>query len=168
MSKTIAKPPTPFLEEAAIRGGMDLLMFGHRSHLQRADDALAERGLGRAHHRLLYLVSRQPGQPVTVYLHLLGITKQSLGRVLGDVMRKQLIQQRVGERDRRQRLIYLTEEGAALERGLFHQLHANMARAYEAAGAEHVHGYWAVMQHLMSDQAHGQFLAFNRVEQPSA
>ena len=78
MPKTISPPPAQYLRTDAIRGGMDLLMFAHRSSLSHADQALAEQGLGRAHHRVLYILSRNPGGTVKEILEFLGITKQSL------------------------------------------------------------------------------------------
>jgi DNA-binding MarR family transcriptional regulator len=145
---------------------MDLLMFAHKSHLALADDALAMRGLGRAHHRILYMVSRRPGETVTTLIDALGITKQSLYRVLHELTDQGLIEARAGERDRRTKLLCLTDEGAKLEHELFEQLHANMARAYAAAGEAAVNGYWSLMQHLMDKTAHGHFLAFNAAPKP--
>jgi DNA-binding MarR family transcriptional regulator len=161
MHDIIAPPSAQFLRSDAIRGGMDLLMFAHKSHLAHADEALAERGLGRAHHRVLYLLSRMPGGTVTNLLEALGITKQSLGRVMSDLRREELVETRVGERDRRTKLLFLTSKGAELESKLFDELHDNMARAYAAAGEEAVRGYWSMLQHLMDGSTHQRFLEFN-------
>ena len=161
MLKTISPPPAQYLRTDAIRGGMDLLMFAHKSHLAHADDALAERGLGRAHHRVLYFLPRKPGGTVTDLLDILGVTKQSLGRVMKDLQERDMVQSRPGERDRRTRLLYLTTKGLELESRLFDELHENMSRAYAAAGEKSVEGYWALMQHLMSPAAHANFLMFN-------
>lgn len=158
---TILYPPrAQFLRPQAIRSGMDLLMFAHKSHLAHADAALAERGLGRAHHRVLYFLSRRPGEPVGALLDTLGVTKQSLNRVARDLMREGLVEQRVGERDRRQRLLFLTEAGRELEQRLFDQLHENMTRACALAGEEAVRGYWCLMQHLMDDTTQERFRTF--------
>nr|WP_093334425.1 MarR family transcriptional regulator [Sphingomonas rubra] len=160
MLATVAPPPNQFLRSDAIRSGMDLLMFAHKSHLNRADVALAARGLGRAHHRALYFLSRRPGQTVGELVDTLGITKQSFGRVKTDLERAGLIETRKGQTDQRQRLIYLTDVGQKLEHDLFEQLHQNMARAYAAAGEQAVKGYWTLMQHLMDANTHSRFLAF--------
>lgn len=165
VTQPIAPAAAQYLRADAIRGGMDLLMFAHKSHLALADDALAARGLGRAHHRVLYMVSRRPGETIKTLLDALGIAKQSLGRVLRDLMDQGLIEARAGERDRRTKLLFLTDEGAMLEHELFEQLHANMARAYAAAGEVAVNGYWSLMQHLMDGTAHGHVLAFNAASQ---
>jgi DNA-binding MarR family transcriptional regulator len=81
--------------------------------------------------------------------------------VLRELTDQGLLEGRTGEHDRRTKLLYLTKEGTLLEHALFEQLHANMARAYAAAGEAAVSGYWCLMQHLMDDTAHGHFLAFN-------
>ena len=161
MTKPIVPTSAQYLRSHAIRGGMDLLMFAHKSHLNRADESLAAQGLGRAHHRALYILSRQPGGSVTDLFVILGITKQSLSRVLRELTGKGLLEARVDAQDRRRKMLYLTDKGAALEHDLFDQLHANMARAYAAAGETAVVGYWTLMQHLMDETAHRHFLAFN-------
>lgn len=161
MPRIISPPPAQYLRSDAIRGGMDLLMFAHKSHLAHADEALAERGLGRAHHRILYFLSRKPGGTVKDLLDVLGVTKQSLGRVMKDLLKQDMVESRTGEHDRRTKLLYLTMKGLTLENELFDELHENMARAYAAAGEKSVEGYWVLMQHLMSPGAHTNFLTFN-------
>ena len=74
-----------FLREAEIRRGIELLYFGYANLTRAADALLAEHGLGRAHHRALYFIARQPGLTVGELLRLLAITKQSLGRVLSEL-----------------------------------------------------------------------------------
>lgn len=138
-----------FLREPELRKGMELLYFGY-SHLTRAiDEGLAKQGLGRAHHRTLYFIARQPGLTVSQLLALLGITKQSLGRVLGELMERGLVEMRPGDRDRRQRLLRLTAEGAALEATLFDALRERLSAAYQSAGQGAVGGFWAVLEGLI-------------------
>lgn len=128
---------------------MELLYFGN-SHLTRAiDRGLAARGLGRAHHRALYFIARQPDISVSQLLGLLSITKQSLGRVLTEMVERGLVETRAGERDRRQRLLRLTEAGRALENELFEALRARLAAAYASAGQNAVSGFWAVLEGLI-------------------
>lgn len=100
MPNTVRPPRAQFLRDDVIRGGMDLLLFAHRSHLRHSDEELAALGLGRAHHRCLYFVGRQPDLSVSGLLGLLGITKQSLGRVLKSLVERDLIRIRTGEKDR--------------------------------------------------------------------
>src|SRR3546814_14153235 len=83
------------------------------------DRGLAAQGLGRAHHRALYFIARQPDLTVSHLLALLAITKQSLGRVLNELAERGLIESRPGERDRRQRLLRLTAAGAERATALF-------------------------------------------------
>jgi len=159
MNHSFVPAPDEFLCEQAVRGGMDLLFFANTRHLRHADDTLAYLGLGRAHHRIMYFVARQPGINVTALLAILGITKQSFGRVAKQLIAKGLMEQHTGERDRRQRLLMLTPEGAKLEKAIFDGLHDNVVRAYQGAGGEAVAGLWIVLQHLMGEEARVQFRA---------
>lgn len=138
-----------FLREPEIRRGVELLYFGY-SHLTRSiDEGLAKQGLGRAHHRALYFIARQPDLSVGDLIALLAITKQSLGRVLGELGERGLIESREGKQDRRQRLLRLTPEGAALEGELFDALRDRLATAYSSAGQGAVGGFWAVLEGLI-------------------
>ncbi|KQT32007.1 MarR family transcriptional regulator [Sphingomonas sp. Leaf412] len=138
-----------FLREPELRRGMELLYFGN-SHITRAiDRGLAEQGLGRAHHRALYFIARKPDLTVSDLLALLNITKQSLGRVLNELIERKLVDTRPGEKDRRQRLLKLTPEGAALESSLFDALRERLSAAYSRAGQEAVTGFWAVLEGLI-------------------
>jgi DNA-binding MarR family transcriptional regulator len=157
MSDLVIPPREQFLTEDAIRGGMDLLFFINTRHLRRADEKLAELGLGRAHHRVLYFIARKPDLTVSELLALLVVTKQSLGRISRDLTARGLVDTKVGDRDRRQRLLRLTSEGAALERELFQDLRDNVARAYAAAGSHAVGGFWIFAQHLIGVEGRSQF-----------
>ncbi len=138
-----------FLREPEIRRGVELLYFGY-SHLTRSiDRRLGEQGLGRAHHRALYFVARDPDITVGELLKLLGITKQSLGRVLTELGERGLIETRAGQADRRQRLLRLTGEGAALEAELFQALRERLSAAYAEAGQSSVAGFWTVLEGLI-------------------
>lgn len=161
MTDSIKPPPAQYLRDDVIRGGMDLLLFAHKSHLRHADAELDKIGLGRAHHRCLYFVARQPDLSVGDLLRLLSVTKQSLSRVLVILLKQGLIEQRVGEKDRRQRLLRLTPTGRLLEHQLFEGMHRNMSQAYAISGEEAVSGYWMVMQNLMNEDVREQFAAFH-------
>lgn len=140
-----------FLREAEIRRGVELLYFGY-SHLTRSiDDGLSAQGLGRAHHRALYFIARQPGLSVGELIALLAITKQSLGRVLTDLTERGLVETRPGKDDRRQRLLRLTATGEALEAELFAALRDKLAAAYSSAGQGAVGGFWAVLEGLIPE-----------------
>ena len=151
-----------FLREPEIRRGIELLYFGY-SHLTRAIDAdLATQGLGRAHHRALYFIARQPDLTVSELLALLGITKQSLGRVLGELSERGLVQSRSGERDRRQRLLRLTDAGRELETRLFDGLREKLSAAYVTAGQGAVGGFWAVLEGLIPAEERGRVEGLRR------
>jgi DNA-binding MarR family transcriptional regulator len=156
-------PASPlFLREPEIRRGVELLYFGY-SHLTRSiDESLADQGLGRAHHRALYFIARKPGLTVSELLNLLAITKQSLGRVLGDLAERGLVETRVGDTDRRQRLLRLTPAGAALEAGLFDALREKLAAAYSSADREAVGGFWAVLEGLIPPHERERIAALGR------
>lgn len=97
---------------------IELFFFAYRDFVRDPDDALSVYGFGRAHHRVLHFVDRNPGLRVTELLDILKITKQSLARVLRELIDKDFIVQREGEADRRQRLLFVTERGDRLAREL--------------------------------------------------
>jgi DNA-binding MarR family transcriptional regulator len=97
---------------------VEMLFFAYRDFVEDADVSLAELGFGRAHHRVLHFVGRSPGMTVAQLLDILRITKQSLSRVLKDLLEQGYVLQKEGPEDRRQRLLYLTPEGAELWRKL--------------------------------------------------
>jgi DNA-binding MarR family transcriptional regulator len=142
-----------FLREEELRLAQDLLFFGYRDFTAGADAILAELDMGRAHHRVLHFVGRRPGITVGDLLGILGITKQSLGRVLTPLVDDGYITQTPGRADRRQRLLSLTEKGAALERRLFERQRDTVMRAYREAGPAAVDGFRRVMRGLMGPEA---------------
>ena len=146
-----------FLREEALRQGIELLFFAYRDFTGVADRILAGYGFGRAHHRVLYFVGRHPGMPVSELLEILKITKQSLSRVLSQLVREGFVEQRPGSRDRRQRLLLLTDRGVALERELSAAQMQLVARAYRDAGAEAVEGFRTVLMGLINDLDRARF-----------
>src|SRR5215469_16658545 len=129
-----------FLREEELRQGIELLFYAYRDFTAEPDAILARYGFGRAHHRVIYFVGRYPGINVSELLAILRITKQSLSRVLGQLVREGFIVQRPGE-DRRQRLLELAAKGFQLERELTQTQRIRIAKAYREAGAEAVEGY---------------------------
>ncbi len=93
---------------------VEMLFFAYRDFVADADEFLAELRFGRAHHRVLHFVGRSPGMTVAQLLDILRITKQSLSRVLKDLLEQGYVLQKAGPEDRRQRLLYLTPEGTSL------------------------------------------------------
>jgi DNA-binding MarR family transcriptional regulator len=141
-----------FLREDEVRRGVELLYFGYTRLTRSIDDGLAKQGLGRAHHRALYFIARQPDLTVSDLLRLLAITKQSLGRVLNDLGARDLVETRAGTSDRRQKLLRLTAAGMAFEAQLFESLRNGLATAYAAAGQESVTGFWRVLEGLIPEE----------------
>lgn len=93
---------------------IELLFFAYRDFVGDPDRILAQYGFGRAHHRVLHFVDRYPGLTIAELLDILRITKQSLNRVLKDLIEQGSIEQKTGTSDRRQRLLFCTDAGAAL------------------------------------------------------
>src|SRR6202048_2217797 len=102
--------------DEAIRQGIELLFFAYRDFTAEPDAILAQYGFGRAHHRVVHFVGRHPQMTVGELLAVLRITKQSLSRVLGQLVRQNFILQQPGSRDRRLRLLELTPKGRDFRR----------------------------------------------------
>jgi DNA-binding MarR family transcriptional regulator len=140
-----------FLREEELRQAMELLFFAYRDFTRVPDQILAKHGFGRAHHRVIYFVGREPGITVSELLRLLQITKQSLSRVLSQLVREGFIEQSPGTKDRRQRRLDLTEKGRELERELSENQRRLIAAAYREAGAEAVEGFRRVMLGMIEE-----------------
>jgi len=147
-----------FLREEDLRQGMEMLFFAYREFTAEADGVLSEIGFGRAHHRVIYFVGRHRGITVSQLLALLRITKQSLSRVLSELIREGYIAQITGAQDRRQRLLELTEKGQELEHRLSKIQQRRVAQAYRQAGAEAVDGFRRVLLGIMRDDDRVRFL----------
>ena len=130
--------------ERAARGNepvwdvIELLFFAYRDFIGDPDDVLAKLGFGRAHHRVVHFVNRNPGMKVAELLDVLKITKQSLGRVLKQLIDQGYVLQKEGANDRRQRLLYVTPKGEALAMKLAGLQTARIARALSELGP-HAH-----------------------------
>jgi DNA-binding MarR family transcriptional regulator len=142
-----------FLREEELRQGIELLFYAYRDFTAEPDAMLARYRFGRAHHRVIYFVGRYPQLTVTELLGILRITKQSLSRVLGQLLRQGFIVQKPGARDRRQRLLELTPKGVELERELSENQRQRVAKAYREAGAQAVDGFRKVMLGIMASEA---------------
>lgn len=113
---------------------IELLFFAYRDFVSDPDDVLAKFNFGRAHHRVLHFVNRHPGMMVADLLDVLKITKQSLGRVLKQLVDQGYVVQKEGENDRRQRLLYVTPKGEALAMKLAGLQTERIARAFADLG----------------------------------
>lgn len=131
---------------------IELLFFAYRDFISDPDTILEELGFGRAHHRIVHFVGRNPGLTVAQLLDILRITKQSLGRVLRELIEKDYVYQREGEHDRRQRLLYLTKNGEKLRRRLMAPQIARIGRALDESGPGSPSHYRNVLYHLISPE----------------
>ena len=113
---------------------IELLFFAYRDFVGDADEVLARLGFGRAHHRVLHFVNRNPGMKVAELLDILRITKQSLGRVLKQLIDEGYVEQKEGATDRRQRLLFVTAKGEALALKLAGLQSARIGRALAGLG----------------------------------
>jgi DNA-binding MarR family transcriptional regulator len=125
-----------------------LLFFAFRALTAEPDRVLAERGLSRVHHRVLYFVGRSPGVRVGGLLATLGVSKQALNRPLRDLLRLGLVAATAPALNRRARELRLTPEGERLERRLSAAQRRRFARAFAAAGPAAEHGWREVMRRL--------------------
>ena len=113
---------------------IELLFFAYRDFVGDPDEVLLKLSFGRAHHRVLHFVNRNPGMKVADLLDILNITKQSLGRVLKQLVDQGYVQQKEGEQDRRQRLLYVTPKGEALALKLATLQTQRITRAFSELG----------------------------------
>jgi DNA-binding MarR family transcriptional regulator len=135
-----------------VRQGIELLFFAYRDFTAGPDQILDEYGFGRAHHRVVHFVGRHPQMTVGELLLILRITKQSLNRVLGQLVRQGFIIQHRGPQDRRQRLLELTEKGRELEGRLSGVQRARVGAAFRKAGAPAVEGFRKVLLGIIAGE----------------
>ncbi len=125
------------------------MFFAYRGFTADPDRILETMAYGRAHHRAIHFISRSPGTTVNNLLSILGVTKQSLNRVLRTLVEDGLVESRVGKSDKRERNLLLTEAGEALEKKLSDAQRVRMRTAYRNAGPEAVAGFRAVLEQMM-------------------
>ena len=119
---------------------IEQLFFAYRDFVGDADEVLEEFGFGRAHHRVVHFVSRYPGLKVADLLDVLRITKQSLGRVLKQLLDEGYIVQKAGDRDKRQRLLFATAKGESLVTKLAGLQTDRITRALDGIGPSGAEG----------------------------
>lgn len=152
-----------YLREDELRLGLELLFYVQRDLARDLEARLAREGLGHAHHRALHFIGRHPDITVGGLLAILRITKQSLSRVLSELVAAGLVRQRPGPNDRRQRLLALTESGAELEAELFECQRRRVQRAYSDAGAEAVIAFRAVLARMLDPEERRALKARGRI-----
>jgi DNA-binding MarR family transcriptional regulator len=138
-----------FLTDEQLRKGIEAMFFAYRGFTADPDRILAKMAYGRAHHRAIHFINRTPGTTVNNLLSILGVTKQSLNRVLRTLIEDGLVESKVGTRDRRERHLFLTEEGQTLEQKLSDAQRARMRSAFRTAGPDAVTGFRTVLEAMM-------------------
>lgn len=146
-----------FLTDEQLRKGIEAMFFAYRGFTADPDRILEKYGYGRAHHRAIHFINQCPGTTVNNLLNILGVTKQSLNRVLRTLVEDGLVESQVGTRDKRERHLYLTEQGAALEAELSTAQRARMRDAYRQAGPEAVAGFRTVLEAMMNPELRHHF-----------
>ncbi|OUS19466.1 MarR family transcriptional regulator [Litorivita pollutaquae] len=147
-----------FLTDEQLRQGIEAMFFAYRGFTADPDRILEGMAYGRAHHRAVHFIARAPGTTVNNLLAILGVTKQSLNRVLRTLVEDGLVESRVGTSDKRERNLYLTEQGTALERKLSDAQRSRMRAAYRAAGPEAVAGFRTVLEAMMDGEMRRRYL----------
>lgn len=148
-SKATRSEQLLFLTDDQLRQGIELMFFAYRGFTADPDMILETMEYGRAHHRAIHFIGRKRGLTVNELLGILGVTKQSLNRVLRQLIDDGLVENRVGLRDRRQRNLFLTEAGESLERKLSDAQRQRMRAAYAKAGPEAVAGFRTVLEQMI-------------------
>ena len=163
-SSTIRSDSLLFLTDEQLRQGSEAMFFAYRGFTADPDRILTTMAYGRAHHRAIHFISRSPGTTVNNLLNILGVTKQSLNRVLRTLVEDGLVDSRVGKADKRERHLFLTEEGEALERKLSDAQRARMRAAYRAAGPEAVAGFRQVLEAMMEPELRRRYYGIRENE----
>lgn len=148
-----------YLTDEQLRKGIEAMFFAYRGFTADPDRILEDKSYGRAHHRAVHFIHRSPGTTVNNLLSILGVTKQSLNRVLRTLIEDGLVESRVGKEDKRERHLYLTETGAALERELSDVQRERMRTAYRSAGPQAVAGFRQVLEAMMDTETRRHFEA---------
>jgi len=153
-----------FLTDEQLRKGIEAMFFAYRGFTADPDRILEGMDYGRAHHRAIHFIHRSPGTTVSNLLSILGVTKQSLNRVLRSLIDDGLVEARVGKSDKRERNLYLTGKGQDLERQLSDAQRARMRAAYRAAGPAAVQGFRTVLEAMMDPEMRRQYQSLREGE----
>ena len=138
-----------FLTDEQLRLGVEAMFFAYRGFTADPDKILEKHSYGRAHHRALHFINCYPETTVNYLIHILGVTKQSLNRVLRTLIDDGLVQINIGKKDKRERNLILTDKGKALEEELSIVQRDRMRSAYKAAGPDAVAGFRTVLNFII-------------------
>lgn len=135
-----------------MKQGVDLLFFAFSDVFAQGESHLRAANLGRAHRRALYFIARNPGLSVADLLSILKITKQSLNRVLNDLLEAGYVERKAGMQDRRTRQLRLTQKGTQLETAIWEAQRPRLVRAFREAGPDAVEGFRRVLTGLAGSE----------------
>ena len=138
-----------YLKEKNLKDVIELLLRGYTSTFYDAEQTLKRNTLGKAHHRLVILIDNNPGIKVTEVLNILKITKQSLNRVLQDLIKKDLITQKKAAKDGREKEIYLSEKGTEFCNNLFNSQKNRILNAFKKSSPDEVLYFKNVLKRII-------------------
>ena len=138
-----------FLTDEQLRLGIEAMFFAYKGITIDPDNILKNYSYGRAHHRAIHFINSYPGTTVNNLLQILGVTKQSLNRVLRSLIMDGLVEVNIGKIDKRQRNLILTTKGKDLENKLSISQRDRMRLAYKAAGPDAVAGFRTVLDYIV-------------------
>ncbi|MAI18145.1 MAG: MarR family transcriptional regulator [Rhodobacteraceae bacterium TMED111] len=141
-----------YLTDNQLRQGIEAMFFAYRGFTADPDRILGEYGYGRAHHRALHFINGSPGTTVNNLLNILGVTKQSLNRVLRTLVDDSLVEVKIGVKDKRERNLYLTSQGHQLQERLSSAQSNRMRKAFKNAGPNAVSGFKIVLEAMMDPE----------------
>ena len=144
---------TLYLSDEALKQGLDLLFIAARDVSAQGARVLADAQLGRAHARALHFIARNPGLSVAELLSFLKVTKQSLNRVLTDLLENGFVERKTGMQDRRTRRLQLTQKGKVLADSIWDVQRPILAAAFKSAGQDAVNGFRKVLLGMIADEA---------------
>ena len=146
-----------FLTDEQLRQGIEAMFFAYRGFTADPDRILDGLAYGRAHHRAIHFINRAPGTTVNNLLNILGVTKQSLNRVLRTLISDGLVRSQVGRNDKRERHLFLTDKGRGLEQQLSDAQRVRMRSAFRSAGPEAVAGFRKVLEAMMDAEMRASY-----------
>lgn len=138
-----------YLKEKNLKDVIELLLRGYTSSFSDAEQTLKRNSLGKAHHRLIVLIDNNPGIKVTEILNILKITKQSLNRVIQDLLKKKLITQKKAKKDGREKEIFISEEGEVFCNTLFNSQKTRVLNAFKKSSPDEVIYFKNVLKRII-------------------
>ena len=157
-SKNISGESLLYLTDNQLRQGIEAMFFAYRGFTADPDRILEEYGYGRAHHRAVHFINCSPGTTVNNLLNILGVTKQSLNRVLRTLVEDTLVEVKIGTRDKRERNLFLTDQGHELQKRLSVAQSNRMRKAFKNAGPNAVSGFKTVLEAMMDPELNRIYL----------